>query len=126
MCAKRNVYGVGYEKLSSYPGKPFQLPKQRAQLLREFWPVRAAARRWGCSYRAARLWMLRHPEHCVLVRVWHLHAPSPRWILTVRANVAKVPSMRGNPDFLSPEWQRAQAIARWRRKRAAHDPEQAR
>ena len=118
MRAKQYISAEVYENIPSYPGRPYQLPREKRNLLAQFWPVRVAARRWGCSYRAARLWMLRHPEKCVLVRVWHLHAPKPRWILTVRTNTAKVAAMQGNPDFLKPEWQRRMAVARWHRKRA--------
>ena len=52
-----------------YPGKPYQLPKQRAALHREFWPPRKAAREWGVSYRDALRYMLQHPEWCAWVRV---------------------------------------------------------
>lgn len=121
MCAKPDTPRVPYEKFPSYPGKPFQLPKEKHSLLCQFWTVRVAARRWGCTYRSARLWMLRHPDKCVLVRVWHLHAPKPRWILTVKANTAKIPAMKGNPDFLNVEWQRRMAIERWHRKRVGPD-----
>ena len=101
------------------PCKPYQLPGQRRELLRMYWPVRHAARKWGCSYRAARLYILRNPGTVgVLVRVQHRTAPKPRWILTARADAAKVPMMRGNPDMLDPHWQREYALKRWERRRA--------
>ena len=104
--------------LPSDPCKPYQLPRQKRELLKVYWPVRHAARKWGCSYRAARLYILRHPEIGVLVRVQHQTAPKPRWIIAARADAAKIPAMRGNPDMLDPHWQRRYALDRWMRRKA--------
>lgn len=111
-------YGVQY--LPSDPRKPYQLPRQKREMLKEYWPVRVAARRWGCTYRAARLYILRHGIG-VAVRVQHTTAPKPRWIITVKANTPKVPAMRGNPDMLDPHWQRRYALQRWQRRRAGKE-----
>lgn len=111
---RRAAYG---SILPSDPCKPYQFPRQKRDLLRKYWPVRYAARKWGCSYRAARLYILRNPQIGVLVRVQHMTAPKPRWIIAARADTAKVPAMRGNPDMLSPQWQREQALQRWNRRR---------
>ena len=86
-------------------------------LLKKFWPIRVAARKWGCSYRAARMYILRHPERAVLVRVVSPSADKPRWIITVEAGTPKIPAMRGNPDMMDPEWQRRHARERWRRRK---------
>ena len=101
----------------SYPGKPYVMPYQRAKMFKDFWTVREAARRWGCSYRAARLYMLRHPKECAIVRIQSARTGRVREILTAQAGMAKRVAMRGNPDFLRPEWQRARALAYWQRKR---------
>lgn len=109
--------GVREYLFPSYPGKPFVMPYQRSKMLKEFWPVREAARRWGCTYRAARLYMLRHPKECALVRITNARTGRVRWILTAQAGMAKRAAMRGNPDFLRPEWQRNRALAYWQRER---------
>ena len=101
----------------SDPRSPYQLPYQKKRMLQEYWPVRYAARRWGCTYRAARLYILRHPGIGVLIRIQARTAPKPRWIIAVMAGTIKVPAMKGNPDLLDPHWQRRYAIERWRRKR---------
>lgn len=110
-------------QLPSDPRKPYQLPQQKREMLKHYWPVRHAARRWGCTYRAARLYILRHPEIAVQVRVQHTTAPKPRWIVAVRAGTAKIPAMKGNPDMLDPHWQRENALKRWARRRAGERPE---
>ena len=69
-----------------YPGKPFQLPQERARLLRRYWPARRAARAWGVSYRDALRYMLRHPEWCAMVRIRRASG-RVEWILCV--NVAE-------------------------------------
>ena len=102
-----------YSHLPTYPGKPFLMPWQRAEMFGMFWPVREAARCWGCSYRAARLYLLRHPDAAALVRVKNPRG-KVRWILTARADVAKQWSGQGNPDFTDPEWQRKRALRYWR------------
>ena len=104
----------------TYPGKPYAMPFQRAKMYKDFWPVREAARRWGCSYRAARLYMLRHPDQCALVRITNQRGRE-RWILTAKAGTAKKAAFTGNPDFLRPEWQRARALAYWRKKKCLLD-----
>ena len=119
MCAKHVCMGYPYDNIASCPDKPYQMPHQRGKLLQRYWPVRVAARKWGCTYRAARLYMLRHPEKCVLVRIQSPSAEKPRWILTVEAGTPKVPAMKGNPDMLDPEWQRKYAKERWQRWREA-------
>lgn len=101
----------------SYPGAPFLLPDERTAMYRQFWPVRWAARCWGCSYRAARLYLLRHPDQAALVRVRHSRGPV-RWVLCAQANTYKRPSFSGNPDFKSPAAQRRWALLRWQRKKA--------
>ena len=116
MCGYPGGRGVGKVHFPTYPGKPFVMPYQRAKLLKEFWTVREAARRWGCTYRAARLYILRHPDECALVRITNARTGRVRWIMTVRAGVAKRASLTGNPDFLRPEWQRERALAYWLRK----------
>lgn len=118
MCAEQTRPVYPYDNLASYPGKPFKMPYERRKLLARYWPVRVAAKKWGCSYRAARLYMLRHPEKCVLVRIQSPTTDKPRWIVTIEAGTPKVPAMKGNPDMLDPNWQRKQAVERWRRKRA--------
>lgn len=115
--AKQMTTWYPYDNLASYPGKPFKMPYQRAELVKKFWPVRVAARKWGCSYRAARLYMTRHPDICVLVRILSPSATKPRWILTVKPGTPKTPAMRGNPDLMNPEWQRRMAMRRWRARR---------
>lgn len=117
MCIDEGGMGGRECLFPSYPGKPFVMPYQRARMYKEFWPIREAARRWGCSYRAARLYMLRHPKICAEVRIVNARTGRVRWILTVQAGAAKRAAMRGNPDFLRPEWQRGRALAYWRRKR---------
>lgn len=106
-----------YDNLASCPDKPYQMPRERAKLLAKYWPVRVAARKWGCSYRAARMYMIRHPEICVLVRIHSPSAEKPRWIITVEAGTPKLAAMKGNPDMMSSEWQRRIAYERWRRAR---------
>jgi len=119
VCAK-HVYALyPYDSIRSCPEKPFQMPYQRGKMLARYWPVRVAARKWGCSYRAARMYMLRHPELCVLVRIHSPSAEKPRWILTVPAGTPKIPAMKSNPDRMDPEWQRRHAIERWQRRRRA-------
>ena len=109
--------------MPTYPGKPFLMPWQRAEMFRMFWPVREAARCWGCSYRAARLYLLRHPEAAALVRVKNKRG-MVRWILTAKADVAKRWSGQGNPDFTDPEWQRKRALRYWRQlKKLAEESE---
>lgn len=115
--AWQNTSMYPHDSLASYPGKPFRVPYDRASLLKKFWPIRVAARKWGCTYRAARLYILRHPDIAVLVRVVSPSADKPRWIITVRAGTPKIPAMEGNPDMMDPEWQRRMARARWRRRR---------
>ena len=100
----------------TYPGKPFIMPYQKAKMLKEFWTVREAAHRWGCSYRAARLYMLRHPRQCAMVRITSARTGRTRWIMTAQAGAAKLVSARGNPDFKDAEWQRRRALAYWQRK----------
>lgn len=113
-----------YDILASCPDKPLVMPYQRSKLLARYWPIRVAARKWGCTYRAARLYMLRHPDLCVLVRIRSASAEKPRWIITVPAGTPKIPAMRGNPDMMDPEWQRRHAIARWHRRRLGIDKRQ--
>ena len=116
MCGVEGGMGGRQCLFATYPGKPFAMPYQRAKLHKEFWPIREAARRWGCSYRAARLYLLRHPHECVMVRISNSKGRI-RWIMTAKAGAAKKPAMTGNPDFLRPEWQRARAVAYWQKKK---------
>lgn len=101
----------------SYPGPPFIVPYQRAKMHKDFWPVREAARRWGCSYRAARLYMLRHPDQCAMVRIQNARTLRVRWIMTAKAGTKKQQGITGNPDFRRPDWQQKRARAYWERKR---------
>ena len=117
MCSREGGMGGGECLFPFYPGKPFVMPFQRAKMFKEFWTVREAARRWGCSYRAARLYMLRHPKECAMVRIVNARTGRVRWIMTAQAGMAKRAAMTGNPDFLRPEWQRGRALAYWQRKR---------
>lgn len=124
MSAKRvRIPVYPYDDLTSLPGKVYHMPRMRPELIREYWPVRYAAKKWGCSYRAARLWMLRHPEHCVMVLIQSATADRYRWILTVRAGTVKAPAMRGNPAMMDPEWQRRMKKLYWimQRRRAARE-----
>ena len=108
--------GRGVHDLPSDPRRPYQLPREKRKMMLDYWTVRVAARKWGCTYRAARLYILRHGIG-IAVRVQHASAPKPRWVITVKAGTAKVPAMKGNPDLLDPHWQRKYALDRWRRRR---------
>lgn len=101
----------------TYPGSVFHLPEQRSAMLRQFWPLRYAARMWGCSYRAARLYLLRNPDLSALVRIQHRRG-GVRWVLCAIAGTQKLRSFSGNPDFCDSEKQRMWALWRWRRRKA--------
>ena len=106
-----------YDTLSSQPGIVYKMPYQRAAMLKEYWPVRYAAKKWGCSYRAARLWMLRHPEHVVCILIQSPTAERCRQILAVKAGTQKVSALSGNPKFLDPKWQRDSKELYWLREK---------
>lgn len=112
---RRDVGAPRGEHFPSYPGPPFVMPFQKGMMHKQFWPVREAARRWGCSYRAARLWMLRHPEKCCEIRIVNCRTGRTRWIMAVPVGTAKRAAYSGNPDFLRPEWQRRRAREYWAR-----------
>lgn len=94
-----------------------QLPKDQHIFELQFWPMRKAAKEWGCSYQTARRWVLLHPEVAVLVRVWSMRSPVPRWKLCVFAGQPKFDRREGAEHFRSSAWQRSMAQRRWRKRR---------
>lgn len=96
----------------------FRMPEDKRLFRQQFWPIRTAARAWGCSYHTARRWIHLHPEEGVMVRVLAQHATSHRWRLCVVAGQPKYDTGEGSAQFRNSEFQRAMAKRRWQLERS--------
>jgi hypothetical protein len=108
---------VARQLLATVPVVRYHLPADRATIRATYWAPIDAARAWGCSYQAARRWLLLHPDHAIVLEL-------VRPDRTIRARLVMLAGQeriraqqggRGNPSWQDSATQSALVSRRWRR-----------
>lgn len=103
------------QALASAPVVRYMWPRDRETVHNTYWQPSQAAKAWGCSYYAARRWMLLHPQHAVVVELLHRNGTVTRRNCLL-AGQARTSSARGNPDWRDSSCQAELVSRRWKRR----------
>lgn len=104
--------------LSVAPVMRYVWPTDSALVNYLYWRPTQAAKVWGCSYQAARCWLLRHPQYAIRVELVSQQGDLLRYLWCMRAGQERLrqqPGTPGNPCFRDPEYQAELATRRWLR-----------
>lgn len=110
---------VTRQTMATVPVVRYVMPRDRATIMATYWSPGRAGKAWGCTYQAARRWLLLHPEHAILLEVVQPDGViRSRLVMLAGQERIRAPlGGRGNPTWQDSDTQSALASRRWKRRR---------